>query len=170
VDWIEKLEKLGPCEDALDWAAAQPTAQVAWESCHRGDWLLWTAAMVGVNRREVVQTLCACARIAPQNGQLNDDTSLQAIKDVERWCNRELSLSKTRAAASQAYAVEAYAAYCAARAADDEDDEGGRVYASNAAATAYYASRQERESCVALIRQHITWELVAAAAGLEITG
>lgn len=36
----EKLIELGACEDARKWAIGKSIEDI-WETCHRGDWMLW---------------------------------------------------------------------------------------------------------------------------------
>lgn len=36
----EKLVELRACEDARKWAEGK-TMQEIWDTCHRGDWMLW---------------------------------------------------------------------------------------------------------------------------------
>jgi len=42
-DWSYALVRTRACSDAVMWAREQPSYEVAWESCERGDWLLWLA-------------------------------------------------------------------------------------------------------------------------------
>lgn len=42
--WIDRLEKMGACQEALDWCRADTayqTLQDAWVNCHRGEWMIW---------------------------------------------------------------------------------------------------------------------------------
>jgi hypothetical protein len=63
--WLEELEKLGTCKEALDWAKAGKfkTLKQAWEKCGRGDWMLWlwskhpNQVTPAIHRKMV---LCAC--------------------------------------------------------------------------------------------------------------
>ena len=40
-DWIERLEAIGACCEAIDWCKTQSDKQTAWENCGRGYWMLW---------------------------------------------------------------------------------------------------------------------------------
>ena len=60
---LEILTRLGACEDARAWAAKHPDPRRAWQRCERGDWMLWIAARLDVDRRAIVWAACQCARI-----------------------------------------------------------------------------------------------------------
>lgn len=55
------------CDEARKWCLTQPDYQAAWDACERGDWLLWLAGRLGVDRRLLVRAACACARLALQH-------------------------------------------------------------------------------------------------------
>ena len=63
--WSDKLAALTPCSPAVEWAREQPSAATAWETCRRGDWMLWlvgkldTSAPYSDERRTIVATACA---------------------------------------------------------------------------------------------------------------
>ena len=59
---IEMLEKHGACYEAKEWAKAQDcNLYNAWRKCPRGDWLLWMAAELGIERKLIVAAACDCA-------------------------------------------------------------------------------------------------------------
>lgn len=62
----DRVRSLGACRDACEWIAGLPrmSAKRAWETCERGDWLLWITARAGVDRRLVVLAACECARLS----------------------------------------------------------------------------------------------------------
>ena len=39
--WSDSLLQFNPCEEALKWAKQQPSEEVAYQTCQRGDWLHW---------------------------------------------------------------------------------------------------------------------------------
>jgi len=39
--WSDKLAALTPCSPAVEWAREQPSEATAWQTCQRGDWMLW---------------------------------------------------------------------------------------------------------------------------------
>jgi len=56
------ISKYRPCSDGLKWYAGQKTTEDAWNNCHRGDWMLWIAAKVGVNDRTLTLAKGYCAK------------------------------------------------------------------------------------------------------------
>jgi hypothetical protein len=74
---IEVLEIFKACPDAIKWVGHK-TIRDAWETCHRGDWMLWIASRLGVDRRKLY--LCN-AEIAYQTIVLmGDKRSANAIR------------------------------------------------------------------------------------------
>jgi hypothetical protein len=54
------LTNLGACTKAVKWAGSK-THKQAWNTCKRGDWLLWITSKLGVDRKRIVLAACACA-------------------------------------------------------------------------------------------------------------
>jgi hypothetical protein len=119
------LISLGACSEAVKWAGRK-TPKRAWETCKRGDWLLWFAAKVGVDRKLVVLAACGCARTALNRVPKGEERPRIAIETAEAWTRGEATLEQvthsaayaaSASAADAAYAYAAYAAYAAAYAA-----------------------------------------------------
>ena len=49
-----------PCEEAADWAQGK-TIQEIWNTCDRGDWLLWWAQKRGLESRKLTAAYAAYA-------------------------------------------------------------------------------------------------------------
>lgn len=63
--WSRRLVKMRACKEAVAWAKTQPSYEVAWDACPRGEWLLWLAGRLpSVTRQALVLAECACARLA----------------------------------------------------------------------------------------------------------
>ena len=61
----ETLLRIDACPEAIDYARDHTGTPCAlWRACDRGDWLLWLADRVDVDRRFIVRAACACARTA----------------------------------------------------------------------------------------------------------
>jgi hypothetical protein len=74
---IEVLENFKACPEAIKWAGHKTTRD-AWETCHRGNWMLWIASKLGVDKRK--SYLCN-AEIAYQIIDLMDDKrSVNAVR------------------------------------------------------------------------------------------
>jgi len=147
-DWSYALVKTRACSDAVMWAREQPSYEVAWESCERGDWLLWLAGRRctpgDAAHKSVVVAACACARTVLQYVPSGETRPLRAIEAAEAWCRGEATLGDVLAASYAAYtAYDAYAACSACSAAYAAANATNGVYvayAYAAAANATYAT------------------------------
>ena len=149
--WTTALS-YAPCKAALDWLKTQPDAQTAWDTCRRGDWMLYHAGkLAGAPgsdaRRNLVLAACACARLALPRVRKGELRPLRAIEITEQWAlggHDAPTLNQVRAAAAAAYAAAAAAdaaadaAYAAAAAAADAADAAAA--AADAAADAAAAA------------------------------
>ena len=126
------LQQLGACLEAREWAGER-TPEQAWHDCERGDWLLWLAARLDIDRKPLVLAACACARLALPYVPAGEQRPLAAIETAERWTRGEATIEQVRAAADAAYA--AYASY-----ASDADAAYAALAASAADADAAYAA------------------------------
>ncbi len=62
------LHELGACSSAVEWAHGK-TLHIVWNTCTRGDWLLWLAGKMAdkkgwPTRKQLVLAACACAEQA----------------------------------------------------------------------------------------------------------
>jgi hypothetical protein len=94
-----------------------------WDTCERGDWLLWFAAhMIGKDgwptHQQVVLTSCQCARLALRHVTSGETRPLRAIETAEAWTRGEMTLNQAQDAGRAAdYMEHDNTAYCAAQAA-----------------------------------------------------
>jgi hypothetical protein len=113
------LEKYNACHYARTWAAGRTVSEDSWLACERGDWLLWIAARLGVDRRLVVAAACDCARLALAYVPEGEARPRLAIEAAERWTRGDGTSEEVRDACDAAYVAyasvsAAYAAYAAA--------------------------------------------------------
>jgi len=125
------ITKYGPCEDGLEWYNEQPSFKHAWCSCRRGDWMLWFASKLSIDKRLIVKTAGRCA--ATVKHQMADNASIHALIACERYGNGEIGDEELSSAAAYAAHAAAYAADAAASAA----------YATYAADADYATSQKE---------------------------
>ena len=111
------LTELGACAEAVKWAGRK-TPKKAWETCKRGDWLLWIADKLNVGRKLLVLAACACARTALKYVPAGEERPRLAIEAAERWADNPTEKNKVAAwaAAGDAGAVAWAAAWAAAAA------------------------------------------------------
>jgi len=137
------LTKLGACTEAVKWAGRK-TPKKAWETCKRGDWLLWIAGKLNVDRKLLVLVACVCARTALKYVPADEDRPRLAIEAAERWADNPTEKNKAAAwdaarAAAWAAGAAAWDAARAARAAGDAAWDAARAAAWAAGAAAWAA-------------------------------
>ena len=113
--WSRKLQAIGACLDAVEWARTQPSLAAAWRTCERGDWMLWLAGrridkLGSMAHRRVVQAAAACARLALpiyEARRPGDRRARAAIVAAERWARVPIAVNQKAAyaAASAAFAA-----------------------------------------------------------------
>ncbi len=127
----ELLIKLNACKEAREWALDMPIEEIV-EKCHRGDWLLWLARNVNIDKRKFTLAKSYCANTVRY--LMKDERSTNSIDVAIRYGNGQATDDELNAAAADAAdaAAAADAAYAAAAAAD--------AAAADAAADAAYAA------------------------------
>jgi len=182
-DHIQKLKDLNACRDGLAFAATCKDMQEVWDTCPRGDWLLWLLGKKATeaDRKNLVLIACECARLALP--YTKDSRVLACIETAEKWTRGEATIEQVRearrnadAASDAAYAAAsdaAYAAYAsdaaayaaAAAAAYDADADAAAAYAYDAASAsddAYDAAadddadarKETRKQCANIVRKY----------------
>jgi len=111
----DQLVAIRACSDAVEWVGTR-TIEQAWAECERGDWMLWLAGRIDIDRKLLVSAACACAEPALAFVRAGEDRPRLAIEVARAWCVGTATLDDVRAAAAAAYAAYA-AAYAAADAA-----------------------------------------------------
>jgi len=171
------LDQLNACSDAREWVAARPdrTPAELWTTCERGDWLLWLAGRVGVERRTVVLAACDCAEPALRYVPEGEERPRRALEITRAWCRGEATIEEVRAAAADAefaYAASAYAAsaaesstaaYAASAAAAAANAESAATSAARAGDDAEGARRPSLSASAGFARARITWAMVEEA-------
>jgi len=165
---IDLIEKYWPCLTAVKWLGDM-AAEEAWETCERGDWMLWTLQRRHVDIQKLTLAKVRCARLVEH--LMIDERSIKALQVAEAFAageatREELEIAADAAADATADAdaadyVAAYVAYVAAAAdvaadaadvaadaadvAADAADVAADVAAADAAVShaAYRATRQD---------------------------
>jgi len=133
-----EIKKFDPCKSAIEFRKEFKSFEEAWDACPRGDWMLWLASKLKVDKRLLTLTKGYCAKTVEH--LMKDERSKKAVQAAIDYGNNlidEEELRGAAAAADAAAAAAAYAAYAAAAAA---------AYAADAADAAYVAAAAaERE-------------------------
>lgn len=140
----------GPlCLEARAWLETQPDARTAWETCRRGDWILYQLGHArGIDRKRLVSVACECARLALRYVPAGEQRPLIAIETAEAWCRGEATMEQLKQAREAANCVGTAVGALAATAAVDAayadaayaDAAAAADYAAASAAAAAYAS------------------------------
>jgi len=165
------LRRLGACHEGAEWASGRDL-ETAWNECPRGDWLLWLAGRLEIERTVLARAAARCAETALQYVPAGEDRPRQAIEAVLRWADdpTAANLEAVRVARRNAVAVAAYAAYAAAYAAAASAAYAAYASAASAYAYAYAAStasaarQQAQQRHAEIVREHIPFALILDAA------
>jgi hypothetical protein len=140
------ITRFSPCDEGMEYYESKASFEEAWNDCGRGDWMIWIAEEMEIDRRLLVKAAALCANTVRH--LMEDKRSTDAIDACLRYAAGEIDKSELEnyaaaardvanaAGAAAYYSAEyasraAYAAYYAANAA---------YYAANAADAAYYAA------------------------------
>jgi len=166
---IKKLKSLHPCNEAMEWLKEKPSIKVAWETCERGDWMLWllgnlSGEVGSKSRKQLVWTACQCARLSLKYVTEGEKRPLITIETAEKYTKGLATLQEVRAAYADAYAnavyISAAAAYAAATAAYAADATADGTYTAAAAtyaadATADAAAKNKiLKQCANIVREN----------------
>ena len=121
---LKQLKQLEPCESGYKFAQSKNSLIEAWNTCERGDWMLWFAQKLNCPLRLLTLSKGKCAETVAH--LMQDERSRNAIKVAIDFGNGAASREELAASASAAYAAAAYAA--------------ANAYAANANAASYAAS------------------------------
>ena len=137
-DYVEALQYIRACPDAVSWLKTCESWEQAWQSCERGDWMSWLVGCVSGKpdsdlRRKLVACCCEHARTAEPYWPEDHASIVVCLELAERWAGGDegVTLGDVRAAANAAKA--AHAAYASA------DAAYASSYAAYAVAGAAYA-------------------------------
>ena len=131
----ELLVSLGACEDAREWAKGKSFADV-WNTCERGDWLLWLLAKMKdkpgwATHKQIVSAACDCAELSLKYVEVGEERPRVAIETARKWVRGEATLEEVKKAARKADRSAYDAAHAASHAA---------AHAASHAASAAYAA------------------------------
>ena len=104
IDAVELLRSKRACTEAIDWTAARHKMTPArmWATCPRGDWMLWIAGRVDIDRRLLVRAACDCARLSLKYVKKGEKRPLVAIQTAEKWCQGKATIKSVRSASDAA--------------------------------------------------------------------
>ena len=159
------LQTLNACSESLKWAGSRKTSHNAWLACPRGDWLLWLAPRIGIDKNLIALAACDIAESVLHLVPENEERPRKAIETARAFVAGKATKEEVRAAAAAADAAAtwhaadaayyaAYAAYAAANAA------AHAAYAATNAVTDRDSAWAEKQKQFAyIVRKRIPWEI-----------
>ena len=139
------LKNLNACSESLSWANKRKTSRNAWLSCPRGDWLLWLAGRIGIDKNLIILAACDIAESVLHLVPENEERPRKAIETARAFIAGKATIEEVRAA-DAAYATwhaadaAYYAANAAYAAADAAAANAAAAYAADAAASSVAAA------------------------------
>ena len=147
----DKLIQLNACEPAIEWANGKDL-ETAWNTCERGDWMIWllTESQNEVTDKQLRLIAVECCRSIQH--LMTDERSINAVDVAERYANGEATdeeLKEAKEAASEAAWAAAWEAREAAwEAAWAAAWEAAWAAAWEAAAAAWEAENKKQSDIV----------------------
>jgi hypothetical protein len=133
--WSRKLVALGACKEAVEWAKTQPDFATAWDTCQRGDWMIWLLESLDKTYTPRLRLIAYdCARAVLHLVPAGEDRPRLAIECAERYARGEATAKELAAARAAAWA-----AAVAAVAAESAVAAGAAAGAAVAAGAAWAA-------------------------------
>ncbi len=134
------INKYRPCVEAVKWYKKFHSFEDAWKECQRGDWLLWVASKLKVDKRTLIFAKGKCVESITH--LMKDQRSINSVKVAIRYGEGKATDEELKNAAytaadayADAYADAADAADAAYTAADAYADAyTDAAYAATAAA------------------------------------
>ena len=166
----ELLQKLNACKDAIEWAGDKSWQEI-YNTCHRGDWLLWLFKRTNPDDLKLL-TLAKghCANTVRH--LMKDERSIKAVDAAIAYGEGKISREELDAAASAAYAAYVYdAAYAAYDAAGDGTYAAvGAAYAAASAAadSAAYANAAANAAAAKKENQQLTADICRKYLPIEV--
>jgi hypothetical protein len=159
----QKLLELKACEEARIWAQGKTWKEI-FETCHRGDWLLWLFKKTIPDDEEHLKLLTrAKAHCALTVRHLmKDQRSITACEVALKFADGEATRDELRTAAAAAYAAAAAidAAAIAAAAIDAATIDAAYAYAAiDAAYAAAYARTKNQKETADICRKYLPIEI-----------
>lgn len=142
----ERLEQMGACTEAVEWVGRKGIRK-SWETCERGDWMLWLAGRIDIDRKLLMLCACDCAERGLKYVPEGEDRPAEAIRITRLWVDGKATIQDMHEGRNAAKAAE-WAAEAAA--------------AEWAAAAAEWAAA-ERKAKADIIRKHIPVDMIEKA-------
>jgi len=98
-----EIEKYKPCKEAIEYRKQFASFEEAWEQCPRGDWMLWLAQKLGVDKRKLTLVKGLCANTIRH--MLKDKRGIDAIDIAIKYGKGKATDQELKKAAKKATAA-----------------------------------------------------------------
>lgn len=98
-----EIEKYNPCKEAIFFRNKYKTFKEAWDNCNRGDWMLWIAYQVVVDKRILTYAKALCAETVIH--LMKDKRSINAIKVAKLYGKGKATKQELNLASANAISV-----------------------------------------------------------------
>ena len=150
------------CDPSIQWIKQNniQSLEEAWNVCERGDWLLWMATKLNVDKRKLVLCAALCAHTVVQ--RMQDARSRDAVRVAFLWGRGKATDEQLSSARKAAWAAAggSGAAAAAARAADADADGAARAAALATAWVAADAADKNRLRTAEIARKVLTEDVI----------
>lgn len=189
--FTEQLQDLDACPEAIEWVNGR-SLRKCWQVADRGDWMLWLAGGVDIDRKVLVLAACDCAALALKHVPEGEDRPRKAIETARAWAEGRATAQEVRDAAAHAdhavnaadYAARAanavnaadhavnvvahaghadHAANAAANAVAHAANAAHAAHTVNAANALYAVYAATLKQCAKLVRKRIPVEMIEEA-------
>ena len=163
---LEWLQENKACGSSILWIEEKniQSLEEAWNICERGDWLLWMATKLNIDKRRLVLCAALCAHTVIQ--YMQDSRSRNAVRIAFLWgrekvTDTQLEKAKTNALvairAAKTVDTVTYAAAWAAAWATIPDDT---IWAANAVADAATDKKSNQLRTAEIARKILTEDIL----------
>lgn len=157
------LENKKACQESIIWIEENniQSLEEAWNACEQGDWLLWMAKKLGVDKRKLALCGALCAHTVVQ--YMQDPRSRNAVRIAFLWGRGKATDEQLMAAADAAGVDAFFTDYWAARAASYAATDAEKAAAWTAIVCAADGAKKANELRTANIVKKILTEDVMKA-------
>jgi len=105
---LQDLKELKPCNEGLEFVKNSKSLLDAWNTCERGDWMLWIAKRLGCDLQTLTLAKGLCAKTVYK--LMKDNRSRKAVRVAIAFGLGKATIEELKVTAADAYAAYAAAA------------------------------------------------------------
>lgn len=98
-----EISTFSPCKESIEFRKQFPDFKSAWENCPRGDWMLWIAQKLDVDKLKLITAKALCANTIRH--LMKDERSIKAVDVAILFGQGKATIKELKDAADNAYTV-----------------------------------------------------------------